>query len=75
MDSNSKMRLVVDSTHVIIWKEKNEGFSQYLSTFMAIAYFVLNNQQPPNIFPEAKEILQHNTHMRLGDWYLFEDYR
>lgn len=50
------------------------GYSQFIPTFMAIAYRIIHGASAPRIFPQQKELLQLSKDVVVEDWYLYEDY-
>lgn len=74
MESHKQRKFVVDWDSTLKKKPDNEGFTHFISTFMATGYKIINGDSPPRSLPQHKRILQLNKDTTMGDWYLFEDY-
>jgi len=74
LDTQKQLKSIVKWKHINRNKEHNKAFSHYLSSFMYVAFIILNDQIIPRNFPELNEHLQLNMEIRVGKWFLFEDY-
>lgn len=73
MDSCKQRKYVFDKD-VVRKKPNNEGYAHFISTYMSTAYKIIYNVSPLRILPQRNAILQVRKDIKVGDWYLFEDY-
>lgn len=59
---------------VVRSNENNEGVFYFSTSFLSIAYSIINNSPSPCILPKAQSFLQLSKEVKVGDWFLFEDY-
>lgn len=61
-------------TDVVRSNANNEGLMYFITYFLSISYSIINNSPPPCILPKAQSFLQLSKEVKVGDWFIFEDY-
>jgi len=42
---------------------------------MSKVFEIIHNEVPPRVFLECRQLLQLSPNKRVGDWYIFENYK
>ena len=74
MDTHKNKQSMVFWTYVVRITTKNEGLMYYTTSFLSIAYSIINRSPSPFILPKAQCFLQLSKDVKVGDWFLFDDY-
>jgi len=74
MDPHKNKQSVIFWSDVVRSTANNEGLMHFVSSFLSVAYSIINNYPPPCILPKAQYFLQLNKDVKVGDWFLFEYY-
>lgn len=53
---------------------KDGDLFEFTSSFLPMAYKILNGTLPPTFLPKAQEFLQLSKDVRCGDWFVFEEH-
>lgn len=68
MITRKKQRNFVFNWDVAIRRRPDVGgYSEFISTYMAIAYSIIHGVSPPRILPQEKELLQLSKDTRVWD--------
>jgi len=74
MDPHKNKQSVVFWTDVVRSTTNNEGLMHFITSFLLVSYSMINSSPPPFILPKAQCFLQLSKDVKVGDWFIFEDY-
>jgi len=53
----------------------NKGFLSYINAFIQLVHYIIHNDVLPRSIPDIKQILQLSPDTKVGDWFLFQEYK